>query len=105
MERCCHRPGQCYLPDKEFRYLRHVVSLMSPSRSDYIFTTLGEWVWRVVSEVTSNYLRLWSPSLLAVHIHLVGLINDFDQPMRIEMSLGFHRHHDFTEELVIALLT
>jgi hypothetical protein len=23
-ERCCHRSGQCYLPDKEFRYLRTV---------------------------------------------------------------------------------
>ena len=54
MRRCCHRPGQCYLPDKEFRYLRHVVSLMSPSRSDYIFTTQVEWVWRVVSEDSTN---------------------------------------------------
>ena len=54
LERCCHRPGQCYLPDKEFRYLRHGVSLMSPSRSDYIFTTQGEWVWRVVSEDSTN---------------------------------------------------
>ena len=25
LERCCHRPGQCYLPDKEFRYLRTVI--------------------------------------------------------------------------------
>jgi hypothetical protein len=25
LERCCHRPGQCYLPDKEFRYLRTVL--------------------------------------------------------------------------------
>jgi len=24
MERCRHRPGQCHLPDKEFRYLRTV---------------------------------------------------------------------------------
>src|SRR5579859_7255106 len=73
MKRCCHRPGQCHLPDKEFRYLRHVVSLMSPSRSDYIFTAQGERVWRVVSEDSSNHLRLRSLSLLAVHIHLVGL--------------------------------
>src|SRR5882724_2137166 len=105
MERCCHRPGQCYLPDKEFRYLRHRVSLMSPSRSDYIFTTLGEWVWRVVSEDSSNHFRHWSLPLLACHIHLVGLANDFDQPMRFEMSLRFHRHHDFTKQLVVELLT
>ena len=25
LERCRHRPGQCYLPDKEFRYLRTVI--------------------------------------------------------------------------------
>ena len=25
LERCCHRPGQCHLPDKEFRYLRTVI--------------------------------------------------------------------------------
>src|SRR5579864_9643066 len=87
MKRCCHRPGQCHLPDKEFRYLRHIVSLMSPSRSDYIFTAQGERVWRVVSEDSSNHLRLRSLSLLAVHIHLVGLFNDFDHPMRIEMPL------------------
>src|SRR6185437_4459741 len=29
MERCCHRPGQCYLPDKEFRYLRTVLTVRS----------------------------------------------------------------------------
>src|SRR5437588_10618006 len=50
------------LPDKEFRYLRHGVSLMSPPRSDYIFTTHGEWVWRVVSEDSTN-LR-WKSFLL-----------------------------------------
>jgi len=25
IERCCHRSGQFYLPDKEFRYLRTVI--------------------------------------------------------------------------------
>jgi hypothetical protein len=25
LERCCHRPGQFHLPDKEFRYLRTVI--------------------------------------------------------------------------------
>ena len=25
LERCCHRSGQCYLPDKEFRYLSTVI--------------------------------------------------------------------------------
>src|SRR6516165_1153801 len=25
--RCCHRPGQCHLPDKEFRYLRTVLNV------------------------------------------------------------------------------
>ena len=27
LERCCHRPGQCHLPDKEFRYLRTVLTV------------------------------------------------------------------------------
>ena len=25
LEQCRHCPGQCYLPDKEFRYLRTVI--------------------------------------------------------------------------------
>ena len=31
LERCCHRPGQCHLPDKEFRYLRTVLTV-TPTR-------------------------------------------------------------------------
>jgi len=64
MERCCHRPGQCYLPDKEFRssiffYVNQShrknnasshCSCMSPCRWDYIFTDGEVGVWRVVSE-------------------------------------------------------
>ena len=30
LERCCHRPGQCHLPDKEFRYLRTVLDVTNP---------------------------------------------------------------------------
>ncbi len=61
------RPGQCHLPDKEFRYLRTVHDCYarplliggadisaalstSPWRSDYIITTRVDRVWRVVSE-------------------------------------------------------
>src|ERR1700719_2814260 len=72
LEQCCHRPGQCYLPDKEFRSrLTFVIvqkcttslgpsnvflsrcSCMSPCRWDYIFTNDCKFVvsvWRVVSE-------------------------------------------------------
>jgi len=35
---------------------------MSPSRSDYIFITQGEWVWRVVSEDSTN--TCWKSFLL-----------------------------------------
>jgi hypothetical protein len=78
---------------------------MSPSRSDYIFTTLGEWVWRVVSEDSFNYHPLWSLSLLAYHVHLVSLLNNVDQPMGIVMLFVFNRHHDFTKELKVAFFT
>jgi len=77
---------------------------MSPSRSDHIFTTLGAWVRRVVSEDSFNNFSHWSLPLLAFHVHLVGLLNDFDQPMGVEMTFNFHRHHDFTKKLVITLL-
>jgi len=67
MERDRSRPGQCYLPDKEFRYLRtvrhcysrpgevggSVISaelFASPRRPDYPITTRASRVWRLVSE-------------------------------------------------------
>src|SRR5580704_7254775 len=78
---------------------------MSPSRSDYIFTTLGEWVWRVVSEDSFNYHPLRSLSLLAYHVHLVGLLNNFDQPMGIVMLFTIHCHHDFTKQLIVTFFT
>jgi hypothetical protein len=81
------------------------VSLMSPSRSDYIFTTLGEWVWRVVSEDSFNNRPHRSFSLLTTHVHLVSLFNDLDHPMGLVMFLAIHRHHDFTKELKVTLLT
>ena len=62
-------------------------------------------VWRVVSEDSSDDLLDWSLSLLAHHIHLIGLLNDFNQSMRIEMSFIFHRHHNLAKELKVTLLT
>ena len=71
MKRCCHRSGQCYLPDKEFRYLRTVqcvaidadasvvrssaskTSCISLCRSDCIIHDLTNFAvvaWRAVSE-------------------------------------------------------
>src|SRR5665213_4086188 len=78
---------------------------MSPSRSDYIFTTLGEWVWRVVSEDSFNNRPNRTFSLLTTHVHLVSLFNDLDHTMGLVMFLAIHRHHDFTKELKVTLLT
>ena len=72
MKRCRHRSGQCYLPDKEFRYLRTVqcvsidaeaslarsssfgkISCISLCRSDCIIHDLTNFAvvaWRAVSE-------------------------------------------------------
>src|SRR5688572_32503214 len=73
MKRCRHRSGQCYLPDKEFRYLRTVqcvsidaeaplarsssfgkISCISLCRSDCIIhdanASLRVVAWRAVSE-------------------------------------------------------
>ena len=77
---------------------------MSPSRSDYIFTTLSAWVWRVVSEDSFNHLPNWPLSLLAFHIHLVGLSNDCNQLMRVVVLSVADRSNDFTKELKVALL-
>src|ERR1700728_3270033 len=58
-------------------------------------------VWREVSEDSSSYLFNRPLSLLTHHVHLVGLFNDFDQSMRIEMAFDIHRHHDFAEQMIV----
>ena len=88
LERCCHRPGQCYLPDKEFRSAMLLISkviyleikmssnssCMSPCRSDYIFADVIVGVRHVVSE-DSDQLGTW----LAV-IHRLDDLRDRYQP-------------------------
>src|SRR5258708_8952732 len=98
MERCCHRPGQCYLPDKEFRSSLSYVnqphrrtmllphcSCMSPCRWDYIFADEQVGVWHVVSEDSDHFCSRFAA------VHRFRNCNDLQQPTYREMRIRLHQ--------------